>query len=188
MATTRKLQYKAIKDTASTHVGSPGDIFYDPAVAELRMYDGNAGGMVIGGGGGAELYVVERSATDQTYVIPSATTPTIGKQWKVVLAPYYSGVPTGGVLRVGIGGFGPPNYYTLFGTTGVIWNTDQSYHGEYRFPSSGPAMQLVFDNRNPGSNADFCLAAQIDLVYMGDYLGLPFISINGYTTISGYTP
>lgn len=51
----RKLQYKAIKDTASTHVGSPGDIFYDPAVAELRMYDGNAGGMVIGGGGSAVL-------------------------------------------------------------------------------------------------------------------------------------
>jgi hypothetical protein len=46
--TARKLQYKAIKDSAATHIGSPGDIFYDPDVAEFRMYDGTPGGMPVG--------------------------------------------------------------------------------------------------------------------------------------------
>ena len=47
--TLRKLQYKAVKDTASTHIGSPGDIFYDPQSAMLRIYNGSPGGTPVGG-------------------------------------------------------------------------------------------------------------------------------------------
>jgi len=84
MATTRKLHYKAVSDDATTHVGRPGDIFYDPAVAELRMYDGNAGGMVITGGGGNSALPV--------YVDPA---PVSGNYMTVAVADYGTVVITG---------------------------------------------------------------------------------------------
>lgn len=107
--TTRKLQYKAIKDTASTHVGKPGDIFYDPDVAQLRMYDGNPGGMTIGGGGNTAL-IVPDSNEDQDYVL---TAPTqVGQQYSVLIPYSYNtgnitfdcqAIPTADVL-VWVGG------------------------------------------------------------------------------------
>ena len=51
MANTRKLHYKHIKDTATLHVGHPGDIWYDPATTALRFYDGTAGGAVVDAAG-----------------------------------------------------------------------------------------------------------------------------------------
>ncbi len=83
MAITRKLHYKAVNDDLATHVGRPGDIFYDPAVAELRMYDGNPGGMVIGGGTGA---------INPTYVDPA---PVSGNYMTVNTADYSAVIVTG---------------------------------------------------------------------------------------------
>lgn len=117
--TTRKLQYKAVKDTASTHVGSPGDIFYDPAVAELRMYDGNPGGMTIaGGGGGVDLTTVTSHilpSADLTYDLGSTSS-----QWRSLYVGtstiYLGGTPvsiSGGTLTVDgtpVGSDGPPTF------------------------------------------------------------------------------
>jgi hypothetical protein len=47
---TRKLHYKNINATASTHVGLPGDIWFDPASTALRAYSGTAGGKSLSGG------------------------------------------------------------------------------------------------------------------------------------------
>ena len=47
----RKLQYKKIRDLATTHVGTAGDIWYDPATTTLRFYNGDPGGEVQGVGG-----------------------------------------------------------------------------------------------------------------------------------------
>jgi hypothetical protein len=48
---TRKLQYKQIKDTAATHIGTNGDIWYDPNTTTLRFYNGEAGGELLNAGG-----------------------------------------------------------------------------------------------------------------------------------------
>ena len=48
--TTRKLHHKAVTDTATAHVGHPGDIWFDPASTVLRTYNGSPGGKSIGGG------------------------------------------------------------------------------------------------------------------------------------------
>jgi len=48
--TTRKLHYKNINDSASSHVGHPGDIWFDPASTVLRTYSGTAGGKSLSGG------------------------------------------------------------------------------------------------------------------------------------------
>ena len=48
--TTRKLHYKNVNAAASTHVGRPGDIWFDPASTALRTYSGTAGGKNVGGG------------------------------------------------------------------------------------------------------------------------------------------
>ena len=48
--TTRKLHYKNVNATASTHVGRPGDIWFDPASTALRTYSGTAGGKNVSGG------------------------------------------------------------------------------------------------------------------------------------------
>jgi hypothetical protein len=45
--TARKLHYKNINATASTHVGRPGDIWFDPASTALRAYSGTAGGQTV---------------------------------------------------------------------------------------------------------------------------------------------
>ena len=50
MPTTRKLHYKNVNAPASTHVGSPGDIWFDPASTVLRTYSGTAGGKNVSGG------------------------------------------------------------------------------------------------------------------------------------------
>lgn len=52
MAHTRKLHYKDIKATADTHVGKKGDIWYDPLTPQLRTYNGDPGGVLIGSSGG----------------------------------------------------------------------------------------------------------------------------------------
>ena len=44
----RKLQYKKIRDDATTHVGTAGDIWYDPATTVLRFYNGEPGGATAG--------------------------------------------------------------------------------------------------------------------------------------------
>jgi hypothetical protein len=49
--TARKLHYKNISDTASTHLGRPGDIWFDPASTVLRTYNGSPGGKLLGGAG-----------------------------------------------------------------------------------------------------------------------------------------
>lgn len=46
---TRKLHYKHIKDTAAEHVGHQGDIWYDPNTTDLRFYNGDPGGALLGG-------------------------------------------------------------------------------------------------------------------------------------------
>jgi hypothetical protein len=48
MANTRKLHWKDINDTATSHVGHLGDIFYDPASPALRVSDGATPGGVSG--------------------------------------------------------------------------------------------------------------------------------------------
>jgi len=48
--TTRKLHYKNINATASTHVGRPGDIWFDESTTVLRAYSGTAGGKSLSGG------------------------------------------------------------------------------------------------------------------------------------------
>jgi len=100
--TTRKLQYKAVNDIASSHVGQPGDIFYDPAVAELRMYDGTPGGMTVG----SDLTTVTSHilpAADLTYDLGSTSS-----QWRSLYVGtstiYIGGTPvsvSGGSLTVG---------------------------------------------------------------------------------------
>ena len=40
MTTTRKLHYKSINASASTYIGEPGCIFFDPATNTLRVGDG----------------------------------------------------------------------------------------------------------------------------------------------------
>jgi hypothetical protein len=49
--TARKLHHKDISDTASTHLGRPGDIWFDPASTVLRTYNGSPGGKTLGGAG-----------------------------------------------------------------------------------------------------------------------------------------
>ena len=49
--TTRKLHHKAVTATASTHVGRPGDIWFDPDSTVLRTYNGSPGGKSLGGSG-----------------------------------------------------------------------------------------------------------------------------------------
>ena len=51
MANTRKLHYKHIKATASTHTGHKGDFWYDPETTALRFYNGDPGGEVLSAGG-----------------------------------------------------------------------------------------------------------------------------------------
>jgi len=46
---TRKLHYKNINATASTHVGRPGDIWFDESTTVLRAYSGTAGGKSLSG-------------------------------------------------------------------------------------------------------------------------------------------
>jgi len=48
---TRKLHYKQIKDTAATHVGRKGDVWYDNETTALRFYNGDPGGEVLSAGG-----------------------------------------------------------------------------------------------------------------------------------------
>lgn len=47
----RKLHYKILKATASEHVGSKGDVWYDPSTTALRFYNGDPGGEVLSAGG-----------------------------------------------------------------------------------------------------------------------------------------
>ena len=47
----RKLHYKLIKDTASTHVGRKGDVWYDDQATALRFYNGDPGGEPLSAGG-----------------------------------------------------------------------------------------------------------------------------------------
>ena len=47
----RKLQYKKIRDDATTHVGTAGDIWYDPNTTALRFYNGDPGGELANAGG-----------------------------------------------------------------------------------------------------------------------------------------
>jgi hypothetical protein len=46
--TTRKLHYKNIGDSATTHVARPGDIWFDPESNVLRTYNGSPGGKLLG--------------------------------------------------------------------------------------------------------------------------------------------
>lgn len=143
-----------------------------------------------GGGSGAGLVLVTRptapppNPSDVLYqFIPTPTTPVIGQQWVVVLEPTY-GKAEGGIIRLGFNTTWGPNY-TFFGNMTTVWNTDQSLHNEFLYPSSGGALHLVFDNR---SSPDRAVAAQLSLVYMGDTLGIPFISVSGFRNIEGYGP
>ena len=143
-----------------------------------------------GGGGGAELVVVTRPSvpppdpSDQlVQFIPTPTTPVIGQQWIVVLEPTY-GKAEGGILRLAFNTTWGANY-TFFGNVTDVWNTNQSLHNNFLYPSSGGALSLVFDNR-PGP--DRAVAAQLSLVYMMDVFGYAFISVNGFKNIEGYTP
>ena len=48
MSTTRKLHYKSINAEASTYIGEPGCIFFDPATNTLRVGDGaTPGGLAV---------------------------------------------------------------------------------------------------------------------------------------------
>ena len=48
MTTTRKLHYKSINADASTYIGEPGCIFFDPATNTLRVGDGTTpGGLAV---------------------------------------------------------------------------------------------------------------------------------------------
>jgi len=50
MSNTRKLHFKDIASVASTHIGHPGDVWFDPAATALRTYSGTAGGKTVSGG------------------------------------------------------------------------------------------------------------------------------------------
>ena len=52
MSNTRKLHFKDIASVASTHIGHPGDVWFDPAATALRTYSGTAGGKTVSGSSG----------------------------------------------------------------------------------------------------------------------------------------
>ena len=52
MSNTRKLHFKDIASVASTHVGHPGDVWFDPSTTALRTYSGTAGGKTVSGSSG----------------------------------------------------------------------------------------------------------------------------------------
>ena len=57
MSNARKLHFKHIIDDAGTHVGRPGDVWFNEDETELRTYDnGTPGGKAIGGGGSTFTY------------------------------------------------------------------------------------------------------------------------------------
>ena len=140
---TRKLHYKLIKDTASTHVGRQGDIWYDPVTTELRFYDGTAGGEVLSAIPGA----YKNYGTGATNV-NLAIDLTYTNHWLVNLADnsyHYT-------LADGVDGQTLIFYASngLSGTdTSEIW-VDSSYYwndgdGAYR---SGPRIVRVFDHQS----------------------------------------
>ena len=47
----RKLQYKKIRATASSYVGTAGDVWYDETTTALRFYNGDPGGELLAAGG-----------------------------------------------------------------------------------------------------------------------------------------
>ena len=99
-----------------------------------------------GGGGGAEVLILPRVATN-TYFTIATTVPEVGKQWKLILAPYFY-APQGGTLQAlfAIPAWGGD--YTFYGAAATIWATNSSIHGMNFSPSSGNITSLYFDNGN----------------------------------------
>ena len=77
MTTTRKLHYKSINASASTYIGEPGCIFFDPATNTLRVGDG-----VTPGGQAATLDIGLATSQDilnaQTHLDSSIAVVTSG--------------------------------------------------------------------------------------------------------------
>lgn len=177
MAITRKLHYKAVNDDLATHVGKPGDIFYDPEVAELRMYDGNPGGMVITGGGG--------NASLPVYVDPA---PVAGNYMSVAVADYGTVIITGNLtnnftLNLQDDALSAPdNGVTLAAKMEVIFtNTATNYKitGLRAGGSWGGGDTLVNGSVSSGTTT----LAQVFLTVTGD--GTPNPTRTGYIV---YTP
>ena len=72
MAHTRKLHYKDINAAPETYVGNYGDLWFDPMGNVIRVYNGQAGGHLIGGGAGPG-YLTLPSSNGTQYSIGGGT-------------------------------------------------------------------------------------------------------------------
>jgi len=99
--TTRKLHYKDVIATASTHVGRPGDIWFDPDSTVLRTYDGSPGGKSLGGSGAITSTDVTTALgfTPYNATNPSGYTNNTGTVTSVATTGTVSGLSlTGGTI------------------------------------------------------------------------------------------
>lgn len=164
MATTRKLQYKAVKGTASSHVGSPGDIFYDPGVAELRMYDGNAGGMIIGGGGGGTTStVIALTGSTQNFYLPNPdeVEVPVGTIYEFSVTPFYGALDTQRDINFSLQN--TVTYSPYFAGTVVINKSDTGDQIQSITPIT--YFQWPMFTGTPGTNGIIC--GQAKIVYCG---------------------
>jgi hypothetical protein len=101
MAHTRKLYYKDVNSTASTYVGEPGSVFYDPTTTQLRFGDGSTPGGNFAGASAASPITTSQTLSASSLGLTlavnsgSATTVTIP-----------AGLPTGfscAIVQMGAG-------------------------------------------------------------------------------------
>lgn len=156
--TTRKLQYKAVRGSASAHVGSPGDLFYDPADTTLRIYNGSAGGLTIGSPGPTVIF---RQAGNITYQLP---TPTAVGQVYDIIVPYENPdeINPTGTLTITLPVVGSASQAYIFGVTLVYdFGTPVTVLG-----GSGSSVNAVRLLAN-----DVDINAQLQIVYLGNIGG-----------------
>jgi hypothetical protein len=99
--TTRKLHYKNIGDTATTHVGRPGDIWFDPESNVLRTYNELPGGKTLGSSGSITSSDVTTALgfTPYNATNPSGYTTNTGTVTSVATLGTVSGLTlTGGTI------------------------------------------------------------------------------------------
>lgn len=99
--TTRKLHYKNIGDTATTHVGRPGDIWFDPESNVLRTYNELPGGKTLGSSGSITSSDVTTALgfTPYNATNPSGYTTNTGTVTSVATSGTVSGLTlTGGTI------------------------------------------------------------------------------------------
>jgi hypothetical protein len=114
--TARKLHYKDISDTASTHLGRPGDIWFDPASTVLRTYNGSPGGKTLGGAGS----ITSSDVTTALGYTPLGSITSSDVTTALGYTPYNSINPSGYTNNTGtvtsVGGAGTVSGLSLSGS------------------------------------------------------------------------